>query len=328
MIGTVLKSTDVSAPDRFSYWQECIGRTRACEITSDHTDNFQAEMRLMELGPVTVWPTSFQPARYRRTCKIPAHSSPETYHLTLLLDGHLTLDLAGQTHTFGARDLFLIDNFQQYDLQSLKDGQRHIIKGVGVDFPKELLPLPPHRLHRIFGQPLSGRDGMGAVVAEFLMSLERQAETIEESNAPHLGTILLDLLSSWLTQALEFKANVPKKTRQQAMMKSIRLFIRQNLPNPDLSPPIIAAAHHISLSYLHRIFEQQGRNETVAAYIRSMRMENARRDLKNPLLRATPIYEIAFRWGFCHASDFTRTFRSFYGKSPKEYRSQKLSENT
>jgi AraC-like DNA-binding protein len=83
---------------------------------------------------------------------------------------------------------------------------------------------------------------------------------------------------------------------------------------------VIAAAHHISLSYLHRIFQQRSQGETVAAWIRNRRLEGARRDLADPSLHGTPIHAIAARWGFPRASDFTRAFRAIHGQSPREFR--------
>ncbi|WP_308429099.1 helix-turn-helix transcriptional regulator [Streptomyces brasiliensis] len=82
----------------------------------------------------------------------------------------------------------------------------------------------------------------------------------------------------------------------------------------------MAAAHHISVSYLHRLF--QDHETTVSAWIRSQRLERARRDLAEPALRAVPVHRIAARWGFSDHATFTRSFRSAYDIPPKEYRQQ------
>ncbi|BAC68452.1 hypothetical protein Save01_09142 [Streptomyces avermitilis] len=324
MIGSVFRTADVPADNRFDYWWELIGRTRSSEIISAHAADFWAEYRLMELGPVAVWSASFLPSRYRRSPRMVRQSDPETYHLTLLLDGGLALDHAGRTDTFGPRDLHLADSSRPYDLRSTGDREHHVVKGVAVDFPKALLPLPPHLVRGLLGRGLSGREGLGALLTDFLVGLDRQADTLQPSDAPRLGTVVLDLLSAWLAQVLDAETALSQETRRVATAESIRAFIRQNLHDPELSPPVIAAAHHISLSYLHRIFQQQAQGETVAAYIRSQRLEGACRDLASTSLRTTPIYAVAARWGFLHASDFTRTFRTAYGRSPKEYRLQAL----
>ncbi|POX63521.1 hypothetical protein C3492_10175 [Streptomyces sp. Ru62] len=71
--------------------------------------------------------------------------------------------------------------------------------------------------------------------------------------------------------------------------------------DPALTPSVIAAARHVSLSCLQRILQQQAQGETVAAWIRARRLEGARGDLADPSLRGTPIYAIAARWGFLRA---------------------------
>lgn len=78
---------------------------------------------------------------------------------------------------------------------------------------------------------------------------------------------------------------LPEETRRQVTAERVRSFIRQKLHDPELAPTVVAAAHHISLSYLHRIFQQESPGETVGAWIRGRRLEGARRDRANPALR-------------------------------------------
>ncbi|MEV1081320.1 helix-turn-helix domain-containing protein [Streptomyces sp. NPDC050211] len=323
MIGTVFRCEDVPAHDRLEFWRERVGRTAApLEVTSDYAADYWAEQRVLELGPVTVWPTSFRPARFLRTAKMVRQSDPEILHLRLLLRGGLAFDHGGRTDTFSPGDLYLADSSRPGDLRAYDDRESGALKAVGVEVPKALLHVPPHR--ELLGRRLSGREGIGVLLTEFLTGLDRQADTLRPSDAPRLGTVLLDLLSAWIAQVLETEAALPPETRQGAMAQRIHAFIRQNLHDPELTPRVIAAAHHISLSYLHRIFQEAAQGETVAACIRRRRLEGARRELADPALRTTPIHTIAARWGLPRAADFSRAFRTAYGMSPKEYRLQSL----
>ncbi|MFF2520355.1 helix-turn-helix transcriptional regulator [Streptomyces sp. NPDC058086] len=101
-------------------------------------------------------------------------------------------------------------------------------------------------------------------------------------------------------------------------MVSVHSFIEHHLDDPQLSPAAIAAAHHISVRYLHRLFQPQG--TTVSAWIRQRRLERCHRDLADPQSSDKPIGFLAARWGFVHASDFTRSFRTAYGVPPSTYR--------
>jgi AraC-like DNA-binding protein len=143
-----------------------------------------------------------------------------------------------------------------------------------------------------------------------------------------LGTVVVDLVAAWLAGEVEAEADVPEDARRRAMMESIRAFVRRNLHDPELSPAVIAAEHHISVSYLHRVFTQQSGGETVAAWIRGQRLERARRDLGDPALAALPIHAVATRWGIHRASAFSRAFQVAYGLSPREHRHQALSRSS
>ncbi|MEV5383081.1 helix-turn-helix domain-containing protein [Streptomyces sp. NPDC052721] len=131
---------------------------------------------------------------------------------------------------------------------------------------------------------------------------------------------MVDLLSALIAHALDSDNSLPPETRRQALVLRIRAFVQQHLHDPHLTPRTIAAAHHISTSYLHRLFQEE--DDTVAAWIRSQRLERARRALADPAMYATPLHTIGASCGFPRASDFTRAFRTAYGIPPKEYRRQ------
>nr|WP_307835432.1 helix-turn-helix domain-containing protein [Streptomyces adelaidensis] len=319
----MFRSDDVPVEHRFDYWRELTHRAIApADMSSEYAAEFSAQQRLLELGPVLVWPTSHLPTRFRRTEKMVQQSDPEMYHLSLMLGGGLGFDHVGRSDVYGPSDLWVSDTARPYDVRPPEDRGRHMITGVGVDFPKALLPIPPDRVRPLLSRRLSGREGTGALLTGFLTGLERQSEVLQPSDAPRLGKVLIDLLSAWFAQVLEAEEALPPETRQRALMTRVRAFVRQNLHDPELTPPVIAAAHHISLSYLHRLFQEDAPDETVAAWIRTQRLEGARRDLADPTLASTPVHTIATRWGLVRASDFTRAFKGAYGVSPTEYRAQ------
>jgi AraC-like DNA-binding protein len=98
----------------------------------------------------------------------------------------------------------------------------------------------------------------------------------------------------------------------------VHTFIRDHLGDPDLTPRTIAAAHHISVRYLHQLFRAEDR--TVADCIRVRRLDRCRLELADPRLARRPIGEISARWGFRSAAHFSQAFRDAYGLSPSELR--------
>ncbi|MGW1228568.1 helix-turn-helix transcriptional regulator [Streptomyces sp. NPDC002530] len=85
-----------------------------------------------------------------------------------------------------------------------------------------------------------------------------------------------------------------------------------------MSPRVVAGAHHLSVGHLHRLFHTRG--TTLAAWIRGLRLTYAGRDLRDPALREVTVHQIATRRGFKDHSTFTRSFRTAYGMSPRDYR--------
>ena len=49
------------------------------------------------------------------------------------------------------------------------------------------------------------------------------------------------------------------ESRERTVLLRIHAFIEQNLGETDLSPGIVAAAQHVSLRYLHRLFGDPSR---------------------------------------------------------------------
>ncbi|WP_206641596.1 helix-turn-helix domain-containing protein [Nonomuraea polychroma] len=123
-----------------------------------------------------------------------------------------------------------------------------------------------------------------------------------------------------LFQPARIQAGPAAGPPRQALALRIRTYIQRHLHDSELTPRSVAAAHHISVSHLHRLFQEQG--DTVSAWIRDQRLERTRRDLADAALIDVPIYKIAARWGFTRAADFSRAFRTAYGVSPREFRSQ------
>ena len=315
----VFRSDDVPVPDRFDYWSELLGRTHApMELRSDHVDDFRASQRVLDLGAVTVWSATFQPLVFRRTPKLIRQSDPETYHLSLVVRGSGAGVWRHRETEYKPNDLFINSSSLPNDVYSVGDS----VQTVALEVPKALLPLPRDMAGRIVGAPVSAREGMGALLAQFLTQLIADPAAYQPSDRPRLANVVTPLVAALFAHLLEADDCLPAETHRQALTLRIRAFIREHLHDPHLTPAVIAAAHHISTSYLHRLFRDE--DATVAAWIRRLRLEAARRDLADPALCAVPIHAIATRWGFPRATDFSRAYRAAYGTTPKDHRHRSL----
>ncbi|MCZ1009368.1 helix-turn-helix domain-containing protein [Streptomyces lydicus] len=321
LIERVFRSEDLPPADRFDSWRQLVGQTHApMELRSDHSADFRASQRLLDLGSVSVWPTIFQPMCFRRTPKLIRQSDPEGLHISLPLSGALRAVRGEEEAVYGPDSLCIVDTSRPVDVHGGDDASLHT--GVGLEVPKAVLPLPRNHVDQAARLRLSAQDGFGSLLAQLLTQLARGTDSYQPTDGPRLGTVVVDLLSALIAHALDSGSSLPPETRRQALAIRIRAFVQRHLHDPHLTPRAVAAAHHISTSYLHRIFQHE--EETVAAWIRRQRLERACHDLADPAQRTTPIHAIAARWGFPRATDFTRLFRAAYGMPPSDYRNHAL----
>ncbi|MFF2848407.1 helix-turn-helix domain-containing protein [Streptomyces sp. NPDC058001] len=317
LIETVFRTEDEPTADRFDSWRERMAQTHApMDLSSDHAADFRAYQRFIGLGPVTMWPAHFQPLRFLRTPKLIRQSDPEVYHLSLLQQGDAGVTWGEQNTAYRPYDFHVNDSSRPYEIWTGPGP----IRMVGVEVPKALLPLPRDRADRIIEHRLSAREGIGALLAQFLVQVTEHADQYTPSDGSRLGTVLLDLVTALFAHTVDADDSVPPEAHRRQLALEIQAFIQRRLQDPDLTPGVIAQAHGISLSYLHRLF--QDRDESVSAYLRRKRLDRACDDLTDPALRGIPVHAIAARWGFTHPAAFSRVFRAAYGIPPTEYRRQ------
>jgi len=166
------------------------------------------------------------------------------------------------------------------------------------------------------GVSIPGDRGMASLISSLALQLPEHLD--DASAGTRLGAAVLDLLTAGMAARLDRDGAVPPHTRQHALLVRIRAWIEEHLGDPDLSPSDVAAAHHISLRYLHKLFA--GEQSTVAGWIRWRRLERCRRELLDPTQAMRPVSAIAARWGILNAAHFSRVFRDTYGLAPAEYR--------
>jgi AraC-like DNA-binding protein len=179
--------------------------------------------------------------------------------------------------------------------------------------PRAALRVPARTMARMTAVRLSSQDGVGALVRTYLTGLAGQLDSVSPAAVSHLAAAALEMVAAALSDG-DSATPIPGGT----LLQRVQCFIEDHLSDPDLTPATVAAAHHISARYLHKLFERNG--ETVAGWIRTRRLERCRQDLSTAELSHFSISTIAARWGVHDAARFSKIFRMAYGVSPREYR--------
>ncbi|MFD4522711.1 helix-turn-helix domain-containing protein [Streptomyces sp. NPDC058470] len=306
---------DLPREDRFEAWVQRMGRTHApMQLSSDRAANYRGRQRLIELADVTVWPATFDSLVFRRTQRLIRQSDPEVYHLSFLVQGNGSATWGRQEVAYRTSDIHISSSSRPFEISAGPEP----VTIIGVEIPRALVALPASRADLVIGRQTSGREGVGGLLAQFLVQLASNTGPYQPQDAPRLGTVVADLITAAFAHTLDADLLMPPEAHGRVLLLSIKAFIRRHLGDPELTPALVAAAHHISRSRLYRLFQAEG--ITVASYIRDQRLEHARRDLADPALRAMQINAVAARWGFSRAADFTRAFRTAYGVPPSEVR--------
>lgn len=178
--------------------------------------------------------------------------------------------------------------------------------------PRAALGLPDCSLRALMQRPHPASSGAGRLLVSLLRDC---VDSFGSVPAPaRVGEAGIALLAGALTDEQPGATETdPDRARRQ-----VRAHIRTRVRDPGLSPAAVAAAHHMSLRTLQRLFE--GADGTVAAIIREERLDTVRRDLAEPLLARYSIATVGARAGVADQAWLSRAFRARYGMSPSQYR--------
>ncbi|MEO3809078.1 helix-turn-helix domain-containing protein [Sphaerisporangium sp. B11E5] len=322
---SLVRLDDVPVRERFDFWWEAVARSVvSVDAVSEQASDFWAEMRMVDLGVARLSRVRCVPFEARRTAGMIRRSDPGLYQLSLTVRGRSGIRQMRRESTLGPTDLMLYDTsrpFQAWTTPARRGGAgrgRNVNDGLILQFPHDALGLPPASVERLLAVPIQGRHGVGGLLRTMLWQLVSRFDGPTPADTVRVSGIVLDLVTAVLAHELEADTAPVLRDADQVMILRMQAFIEERLDDPALTPANVAAAHHVSLRQLHKLFASQGL--TVCGWIRRRRLERCRRDLSDPLLDAMPIRAVAARWGFPSDSHFNRVFRSTFGEPPASFR--------
>ncbi len=312
---TELTAVDEPAGTRDAYWHDVVGSvfpglTVRLDEPADVRDSFVHGV----IGPLQVVESRSGPGEAFRTTRHLRGAGADQQHYALYVQDVGTAVGEHNDHTaeFRPGDVGLVDLGRP--LRCVYTARRAVM----VTYPKDLCPLRPDELADLAGTRFDRADGTAALVSSLVRRLPDHLDVDDGTGGARIGNAVLDLVNVGLAAQVDRHAAVPARTRDNALLVRCKAFIETNLGDTALGPRTIAAAHHVSVRNLHRVFEATG--DGVAGWIRRRRLDKCRRDLLDPDLAARPVSAIGARWGFRDAAHFTRAFKATYGLPPAEFR--------
>jgi AraC-like DNA-binding protein len=313
----VARTLDLPPGQRFDYWKHVLSDTFVpLEVTSPSGDaDFRGRLRGCEIGGLRLIEVRAEPHTARRTAHLVKAAPAGCYKIGVQLDGTSVLIQDGREAVLAPGDFALYDTDRPYTLAL--NNHRMLV----LVFPRDMLGLPRSQVAGLTATRLPGEGGgMASLIGPFLV---RVADLLDEVDSQGLGVGLrlagnvVDLLGTVLAERLDCAPADPD-TAHRALMLQMTAFIEEHLGEADLAPAQIAAAHHVSLRQLHKLFHASG--TTVAGWVRQRRLQHCGHDLRDPRCAARSVAAVGARWGYPDPAHFSRVFKATYGVGPRDYR--------
>ncbi|MEU7020463.1 helix-turn-helix domain-containing protein [Streptomyces sp. NPDC046203] len=242
----------------------------------------------------------------------PPGTDPEDcLYVTLHVQGAASLRRDGVSTALAPGDLLIGTTPNPAGL--LQDAEARMLR---FRVPCFYLGVRVREIRRTGGLLARGSEGVGSLASQFLKTLASQSRNHLSPPCRHLARSVCDIVAVLVAELLE-KEQPEAPTAAAGILARVHAHIDENLADPDLSPDAIARSQHISVRYLHRLFQQDG--TTVGQWVRQRRLDACRRELERLPRWRTSVAAIAQRWGFVSPSHFSRAFRAAYGLSPREW---------
>jgi AraC-like DNA-binding protein len=312
---SLIRTDDVPPAQRYEAWRQVVCETLGpLDFHMDADAPLSGEIEAGQLGALRVGKVRTQtPHSVYRTARLIRRDSPENYRVVLAMAGTHRLVQDDRAALLHAGELAIYDFGRPYELD-----YRSAVQLAVFTFPRALLPFSVDTVAALTATPMAGDHGTGAILPSLLRRVAMDLESFPPASAARLSTVVLDVVTTAIAERTNQGSVLTPQAQQRTLLLRIHSFIEQHLADPELSPPVIAAAHHISPRYLHRLFALD--NTTVAGWIRQRRLERCRSDLADPFLLTLPVSAIAARRGLPDPAHFSRLFRGAYGLPPADYR--------
>lgn len=297
----------------FDCWHDAV-RTAfvPLEVVTPSAATFAGELATAPLGGMELACVGGSPGTVTRTPRMIRAADSGYLKVGVQTHGYCVLTQDGREAALTPGDVVVWDTTRPYELQFAQEYQQQVLM-----LPRQLLSVRPRDLTDVTARRISGRTGMGAVLSPFLASLAQHLLIGDVQPSMEVCDAVVDLVAATCRSAADSPGAVPH-TAQQALLLRVQTYIDQRLGDPALDPAAVAAAHHISVRYLQKLFQAEGM--TVSAWIRRRRLERCLRDLRDERLRAIPAFAIGARLGYTDPANFARAFRREFGKPPSAFR--------
>jgi AraC-like DNA-binding protein len=300
--------------DRSRYWRDAIASAYfPLDLQFRRPDAFAGELQEWTLGEVSLSRLTSEPLLY---CRLGHHfrdEREEYYLVTVPVVSQVYFAQSGKEVRCGPGALLLERSHEPYVFSHEEAADLWVMK-----ISAAALAGRVRKPDRFCSMGFDATAGGGALLRDMLDLLSRRLENMSAELRATVGRQLIDLVALALKEDARTLDSSSTAVRAGHLAR-IESVVRERLGDANLDPDHISAACRISTRYLHELLRDT--DQTIGGYIRELRLESCRAALAQPGRREA-LAEVAYRAGFSDQAQFSRLFRTRYGKTPRDYRDE------
>jgi AraC family transcriptional regulator, positive regulator of tynA and feaB len=231
------------------------------------------------------------------------------------LEGSCVVRQDGRESFVAAGDFSVVDSTRPYFLDFRGDW-----RVLSFRIPRNQLVSKLVSPRETTARCVSGTTGAGLVATQFMRSLDQLDENLSATAQEGLSSALNGVIAVALGCTVDAQEQDQRSLRC-ALRQAVENYIADNLADPLLSPESIALRFRVSRRTLYSLFEDSPLS--VSGTIRELRLERSARDLTRS--DRPTVLAVALRWGFNDLSQYSRSFKSRFGVSPRTFATTSVS---
>jgi AraC-like DNA-binding protein len=302
-------STDPVRPaERQAFWTEAICRSFAnVETRPIGAAVVSGHFEFVEIGSVKLVRFDSSPQCYSRDARLVSTAGSDEFMFDFQRRGRSSLVQAGNESTIQPGYGVLYDARRPFEDRLDGPEQRSEVLIVTVPAASLLRALPPAERLCAKPVPLSGAVAR-SIAAIIRKSIDASANQAMQSE--------MDMVA-YLSALLRLACGTDHQLTRSSLFGLVDTYLRANIAS--IRPArAIAADFGVSERTFHRMFAD--RETTFERYVLLLRVGLFRHLLGQSSVSTVSIATLAMQCGFADAAHATRTFRSFFGVTPRDFR--------
>lgn len=307
----VWSTRSVDPRDAVDYWRSARRHAYVDVTTAPYGPDFVGQISWTGYGDFALSTKQCSAEHVRRSTTAIARGSEDADYLYVLLQkrGSGVISQAGRTAQVRPGQVVIYDSARPFDLDYAEPYEQVVIH---LRADRAFADAGLRRSTDLLAVPIVADGALSAVLA-FFHQLAATQDT-DPMGAAVLVPHATGLASSLLAYAARARGDedLPMLLQRERALA----YMRHHLGDPTLDAERIAVGCHISRRTLYRLFE--GTGQTVAAHLRTMRVDAAQRLLATR--RELSVESVSRDVGFTNDTHFYRSFRAVIGMTPGQYR--------